>query len=180
MNLTARLSLMHFAGAAVLLATAAGGYHLALRPAAEARTLASALRQRLEQQQEELEALPSDVPAVSAEATAPDEPVAEPVGTGPMTPTLFLSSFESLARQLGLRVESSRELERPSAGADAAAGGLVFEITGTGTFPQLVELCDALPGPLPGMEIRSLRINRGADDLVRWTMVCRNHDGRAG
>jgi len=182
MSLAGRLSLIHAVGAAVLLATVAGGYRLAFRPAMEARTLSAGLRERLVAQQEELRRLPSaDPPRVATPAdpgeTHREEPRPE---LRAMTPTVFLSSFESLAREVGLRVESSKELERTSPTAESEASGLRFEITGTGTFAQLVELCEALPEPLPGLEIRSLRVNRGAGEQVRWTLVCMNHDGRAG
>ncbi|MFT5422472.1 MAG: hypothetical protein ACI89L_000229 [Phycisphaerales bacterium] len=184
MTLTARLSLIHVIGASLLLAALSGGYQFAYRPAVEARSLAAGLRLRLSEHRAELVSLQRQggARATAAAEPAPQTPPGEPE-IRPMTPTAFLSAFERLAREVGLRVESSIELE-PAADEAAEIGttgpGLLVEVTGKGTFSQVVELCGSVHGPLPGLEIRLLRITRGTGEQVRWTMVCKNHDGPAG
>lgn len=187
MNVTARIAITHAVGVTVLLACAVSGYRFAYRPAMDARSQSNGLGLRVQQQEEELRDIAREDGDVSAVTLGTPEP--EPLKRAaianlrPMTPTVFLSTFEGLAREIGLRVESSAELAAPGSeteGEGSLPSGLLVEVTGTGSFDQVVLLCESLESLLPGVEIRRLQITRRVGDSVRWVMVCRNHEGPKG
>lgn len=183
---------LHVTGAVLLIASIWAGYQFGYASVRDGEARVEALRTVLAHRTDTLQAMPEPAPRV---------PGGTPVvirSQPAMTPTVFLATIESLARECELSVVSSRELDRPAPETRAGRGGTErdggnggggesrgaeqpgLEVVGRGGYDGVIAFFELLDRRLSALEIRSVRITGLPGGGVEWAMVCVNHTGRAG